>query len=66
MTRILPIDWSILLQLKIFKFIFKHYCLSLCFRPTKKGMRRVRVLYDFQARNSKELTVQKNEEVAVR
>lgn len=33
--------------------------------PTKKGLRRVRVLYDFQARNSKELSVQQGEEVAV-
>ena len=36
------------------------------FSPPKKGLRRVRVLYDFQARNSKELSVQKGEEVAVR
>lgn len=33
--------------------------------PTKKGLRRVRVLYDFQARNSKELSVKQGEEVAV-
>ncbi|XP_078366164.1 epidermal growth factor receptor kinase substrate 8-like isoform X2 [Oculina patagonica] len=33
--------------------------------PPKKGLRRVCVLYDFQARNSKELSVQKGEEVAV-
>lgn len=33
--------------------------------PTKKGLRRVRVLFDFQARNSKELTVHRGEEVAV-
>ncbi|PFX30566.1 Epidermal growth factor receptor kinase substrate 8 [Stylophora pistillata] len=32
--------------------------------PPKKGLRRVRVLYDFQARNSKELTVHQGEEVA--
>ena len=37
-----------------------------CFSPTKKGLRRVRVLYAFQARNSKELTVHQGEEVAVR
>lgn len=33
--------------------------------PPKKGLRRVRVLYDFQARNSKEVTVHQGEEVAV-
>lgn len=33
--------------------------------PPKKGLRRVRVLYDFQARNSKELTVRQGEEVSV-
>ncbi|KAK2568293.1 Epidermal growth factor receptor kinase substrate 8 [Acropora cervicornis] len=42
----------------------KHQCLSVCFSPTKKGLRRVRVLFDFQARNSKELTVHRGEEVA--
>jgi len=44
----------------------KYSCFYSCFSPTKKGLRRVRVLFDFQARNSKELTVQKGEEVAVR
>ena len=44
----------------------KYSCFYACFSPTKKGLRRVRVLFDFQARNSKELTVQKGEEVAVR
>ena len=45
--------------------VLKATFFGACFSPPRKGLRRVRVLYEFQARNSKELSVSKGEEVAV-